>query len=101
MLRLLLSVTTKSPPPPAIARNTTANVESVRIHRRHCYSRHNRLELPLLQILGLAVSAGGTDDFIHLLVCNAVLKQSRQLLHVLNFRAKTTRDPTNDLAVRH
>ena len=64
LLRLLLSGTTKSLPP-AIGLKTTANGESVRVHRRRC-CRHDRLQLPLLQHLGLAVSVGGTDNFLHL-----------------------------------
>ena len=62
---LLLSSTTESPPP-AIALKSTANAESMRVHRRRCCCRHDRRQLPLLQRLGLAVSAGSTDDFLHL-----------------------------------
>ena len=63
-LGLLMSGTTKSPPL-VIGLKTTANGEGVRVHRRRC-CRQDRRQLPLLQRLGLAVSVGRTDDFLHL-----------------------------------
>ena len=62
LLRLLLSGPAKSLPPPAVALKPTASGESVRIHRWCCCCccRHNRL--------ALAVSVGGTEDFLSLSV---------------------------------